>query len=164
MSARVFMHWWADRAQIDVPAAACPAGPDSQAQTARAVILEADWVGLFNAAFWATAAIALVIVLITYATRVMGARFTVRWWIGLAVAGVIAAAATFFVVTSPNVNTYGCEYGNVMAHIPAAPALARATVSLVQGAGWFVLWSLVLTRAVRLTKLQPFYNNSRFPF
>jgi heme/copper-type cytochrome/quinol oxidase subunit 2 len=160
----VFLNWWANFAQIDVPPATCPAGPNGESQIANAVILEADWVGLFNTAFWVTAVAALVIVVLTYATRVMGERFTSRWWIGLAVSSIVATAATFFLVTLPAVNTFGCEYGNLMTHVPTAPGLVRATVSLVQAAIWFLLWSLVLTRAVRIARLQPFYNNSRFPF
>jgi hypothetical protein len=164
MNAHVFLNWWANYAQIEVAGATCPAGPNGEAQSANAVILEADWVGLFNTAFWVTAVTALMIVVLTYATRVMGARFTYRWWIGLAVASIVASVATFFLVTLPAVNTFGCEHGNLMTHVPTAPALVRATVSLVQAGVWFLVWSLVLTRVVRMARLQPFYNNSRFPF
>jgi hypothetical protein len=164
MTLNSLLHWWAAYPEIRIPASVCPASPEGQIQTAAAVIAPSDWQGLFNVGFWATASIALVAVLLTYWTRSMGERFRPRWWVGLVIAAALAALGCYLVVTSQDVNTVGCEFGETTTQIPATPALVRASVALVQGAIWFVLWSFVLTRAVRVRRWQPFYNNSRFPF
>ena len=61
------------------------------------------------------------------------------------------------------VQTFGCEFGERMTHVPFAPAIMRSTVALAQGLVWFFIWSLLLTRLVRIGRWQPFYNNSRYP-
>lgn len=164
MNRRTIVNWWANYAEIPIPSTSCPVSPNGELQSAPAFVLEADWLSLFNTAFWTTAGVALVLVFLTYYTRRMGARFTPRWWLGLLSTALIAGIATYFIVTGPLVNTFGCQYGDIRTHIPTAPALSRSLVAATQAPIWFLFWSFLLTRVVRVGRWQPFHNNSRFPF
>jgi hypothetical protein len=157
------LNWWASYPSITVPPTECARSPEGTVQAANAVIAQADWHGLFTSAFVATMLIALAAVLVTYWTRKMGDRFAARWRWSLLGTALVSAVATYFILTVPEVQTFGCEFGERMTHVPFAPAMMRSTVALAQGLVWFFVWSLLLTRLVRIGRWQPFYNNSRYP-
>lgn len=163
MNPNAAVNWWANEA-IRLPATTCPASPDGTLQATDAFVLTANQGTVYFYAFLATLVGALVCVVLTYRTRTMGELFARRWWTALAITTFVSGVVCLLVVLGLDVNTFGCEYGNVATRIPVADALERASVALTQGALAFVAFSVVLTRLARLTRRQPWFNNSRYPF
>jgi hypothetical protein len=163
MLLHLLLNWWAAYAQIGIPAAACPASPEGQRQVAGAVIVRAEWLTLFNTAVALAAVVALVAVLVTYRTRQAGDAFAARWRKGLLLAGLVGALVCGAMLATSLLGTRGCQFGEVQTRLPFGPLVSRTTVALVQTMLFFFIWSVVLTRLARLTKRQPWYNNSRYP-
>jgi hypothetical protein len=157
------LNWWAAYPDITVPPTVCATSPDGQVQAANAVIAQADWEGLFTSAAISTVLVALLAVLLTYYTRKMGDRFASRWRWSLLVTALLSAVIAYLVISLPEVHTFGCEFGDRTTNIPVAEALMRSSVAFFQGVLWFLIWSLLLTRLVRIGRWQPWYNNSRYP-
>lgn len=163
MNPNVLLNWWANES-ITLPASACPAAPGGTPQVTDAFVLSSDQGTVYLAAFVATLVVVMLGVLVTYQTRKLGDLFARRWKISWLVTSLLAAAACTAVVLLMPVTTFGCEYGNVTTRIPTVEALERASVALVQALVGFVAFSLMLTRLSRVTRFQPWFNNSRYPF
>ena len=157
------LNWWAAYTQIGVPPSVCPASPEGQQQTAGAVLVRAEWLTLFNSAVAWAAAVALIAAIATYQTRLAGDAFAARWRKGLLVAGLLGAVICGVVLSYSVLGTRGCQFGEVQTRLPFGPLVSRTTVALLQTMLFYFAWSLVITRLARLTKHQPWYNNSRYP-
>ena len=159
------INWWASFSEIPVAPSLCPASPEGQAQTGKAVIALADWLSAFNTAAFITLALTAAAVLVTYETRVMGQRFWKRWWRSLLLTALVTALACLvWLAWVAAVHTEGCEFGNVTTRIPFSHALNRSTVALAQSALLFVVLSWLLTLVARWSRRPVWYNNSRIPF
>ena len=159
----ILLNWWAAYSQIAIPASACPASPEGQRQVAGAVLVRADWVALFNTALAAAAVIGLLGALAAYQTRLVGDAFASRWRKSLLVTGIVGAILVAALLATSMLATRGCQFGEVETRLPFGPLASRTSVAFFQTMLFFFIWSVVLTRLARLTKHQPWYNNSRYP-
>jgi hypothetical protein len=160
----IVLNWWAAVHQIDVPASACPVSPDGTMQGATAVILPQDWFALFNGAFLCAVLIALAGVFITYQTRTMGDAFARRWRRMLLATALVAGLVCLLLLSVVQVQTFGCQFGEQLTNIPFGNVLNRSTVAFAQALLFFLIWSFLLTRIARITRHQPWYDNSWYPF
>ena len=163
MLLNILINWWAAFRQIALPAAVCPASPDGTRQVAGAQVALSDWHTAFLLACAVAALAALLMVLWTYRTRTSGAAFSRRWWWTTFWTSLVTGVVCYVVLVTMPVSTFGCQYGNRTTSIPAMSALLRATVAVAQTWVFFFVWSFILTRVARATRLQPYYNNSRYP-
>jgi hypothetical protein len=62
------------------------------------------------------------------------------------------------------VQTFGCQFGEQMTNIPFVNVLNRSTVAFAQTLLFFFIFSILLTRIARITRHQPWYDHSRYPF
>lgn len=159
-----FLHWWAAFDEIRIPAELCGVSADGQRQGSAALLARADWLAAFNTALVITVVLALLIVIVTYETRVVGHLFWKRWWGGLVVAALVTAAACYLYLAFTPVNTTGCEFAQARVHIPPVNALARSSVALFQGALAFVVFSWLLTMVARWSRRPKWIANAQIPF
>jgi hypothetical protein len=160
----IILNWWAAFGDIAVAATACPAGADGTAQTAAAIIDANSWHGLFINAFIATLIISAVGVVIAYYTDKMGDAFASRWKRALLGTTIIATLFVLILLWRSSVQTLGCQFGEVPIHLPHTNMWLRTSVALLQTPVLFVIISVLLTRAARVARTEPFFHNSRYPF
>ena len=163
MLLHILLNWWAAYSQIAIPASACPASPEGQRQMAGAVIMRSEWVALFNTAVAGAAVVGLLGAIAAYQTRLVGDAFASRWRKALLVTGILGAILCAALLATSMLATRGCQFGEVETRLPFGPLASRTSVALLQTMLFFFIWSVVLTRLARLTKHQPWYNNSRYP-
>jgi hypothetical protein len=160
---RTLIDWWANYAQVRIPGDRCTPNADGLHQAAMAAINPVDWMGAFNLVFMATAIAGAVVVLVTYESRLVGDAFWRRWWKFLPLAAVVCALASYFFLSQVRVNSILCENGDVLTTIPSEYVLGRTGVALVQGALFYVIFSVLLTLLARVWKRPVWYDKVKVP-